>query len=621
MGYDDRFRTDHAMRWIGVVALMMSTACVGPGDRPNEDDTGIGTLPTASATMGGSGDTGDSGMVDTDSAGTLDGDTENSDITDTAGAQLQYLEVTPAESIIELDIDTPGTQDFIVTGWYSDGTSAELTGEASFSHSNAMLGAMNGATLEIPAFPDTFIGSTVITAEAEGFFGNAQVTVAAYRQTGEQVDFFFVLPFNDPGGSQEKPLTFSTDVKSMDVFVSMDTTGSMGGPIGNLQSTIGGTVIPGIQAGVPDTQFGVGAFEDFPISPFGSNPCFTTGQPDQPFELLQAITDVGADIQSGVQALTQGASPIGCGADYPESSIEALYQIATGDGLAGPPPTSVAPNNAGVGGVEFREGSMPVVVNITDAISHDPGNVLCSGGTDYDSNASVMAEAHTRAEAEAALNAICARVVTVAVSDFDGCSPYSDGLYYANATGALIPPDAWDLAPGGRPPGCAAGQCCTGLDGAGVAPDGNGQCPLVYRSNFSGTGVGNSMVDGVGLLAAYSPFDVTTEVDGQTTDIDGVPIPPPETTADFIVSITPLNHGPVPLPGVPPPTLTPTAFENVIPNTDVTFTIEAFNDFIPPTPAPQIFEATIRVLADGCSDLDERTVLILVPPEPLPPPG
>ena len=67
--------------------------------------------------------------------------------------------------------------------------------------------------------------------------------------------------------------------------------------------------------------------------------------------------------------------------------------------------------------------------------------------------------------------------------------------------------------------------------------------------------------------------------------------------------------------------LTPTAFEHVIPDTDVVFTIEAYNDVVPQLPVPQVFVATIRVLADGCSDLDERAVLVLVPPEPLPPPG
>jgi hypothetical protein len=212
-------------------------------------------------------------------------------------------------------------------------------------------------------------------------------------------------------------------------------------------------------------------------------------------------------------------------------------------------------------------------------------------------------------------------VVSVAVNDFDGCSPYSDGIDFALSTGALIPPEAWDLAPAGRPPGCAAGHCCTGLGGAGLPPTAGGMCPLVYRSSGAGTGVGAGMVDGVSLLASYSPFDVTTEVVGEGTDVDGHPLPAGHTTADFIAGVTPLGHGPVPLPGVSPPVLTPTAFEGVIPATDVTFSIEAYDDFVPQLAVPQIFEATIHVLADGCSELDERTVFILVPPAPLPPPG
>jgi hypothetical protein len=618
----DEIPSQRVTRWSLAAALLVGSACTGDG-RPGDDaDSGINPLSTSGGTtLDGTDDTGMTGST----GGTADsgsGSASMGDSTVGSGAELQYIAVAPADAVLELDIDTPASQDFTVTGFYSDGSSAELTAEATWSASNATLGAMNGATLEIPAFADTYIGSTLVTAEVDGFMGDAQLTVAAYRQTGDQVDFFFVLPYNDPAGSQEKPLTFSTDVKSMDVFVSMDTTGSMGGPINNLQNSLSATVIPGIQGAVPDTQFGAGAFEDFPISPFGSNPCFTTGAPDQPFELLQEITPVLAAAQAGVEALTTpGGQPIGCGNDWPESSIEAMYQIATGDGLAGPVPTNVPANAVGIGGVGFRDGAMPVIVSITDAPSHDPGNVLCYGGQDYGANAGVIAVAHTRQQTVTALGEICARVVTVAVNDFDSCGPYGDGVYFAENTGTVIPPEAWDLAPAGRPPGCAAGQCCTGLDGAGVAPNVAGVCPLVYRSNSAGTGVGAGMVDGVSLLASYSPFDVTTEVEGVGTDVDGVPLPAGYTTADFIVAVTPFDHGPVPLPGVPPPVITPTAFENVIPDTDVTFTIEAYNDFVPQTPAPQIFEATIRVLADGCSDLDERTVFILVPPEPLPPPG
>ena len=49
------------------------------------------------------------------------------------------------------------------------------------------------------------------------------------------------------------------------------------------------------------------------------------------------------------------------------------FQIATGTGLATPSPTSVPPNTTGIGGVGFRAGTMPVVVQITDAVSHAPG--------------------------------------------------------------------------------------------------------------------------------------------------------------------------------------------------------------------------------------------------------
>jgi hypothetical protein len=611
---------NHELRWPLAATLLLPSACVIHVDEP-ELDPGIGPLAQIEGSTGEDLDEGD-GTTALDGTGSDGGGPSPFD--DTAGddAELRYLAITPGDVVLELDLDTPASLALTVIGVHADGSSVDLTAEATWSCSNPALGAMNGPALELPAFSDTTIGSTVITAEARGFHGDAQVTVAAYRQTGEHADFFFVLPYSDPAGPQHEPLTFGTDVKTMDVFVSMDTTGSMGAPIVNLQTTLAGTVIPGIQASVPNTQFGVGAIEDFPIPPFGGDPCFVSGAPDQPFELLQSITPVLGAAQAAVDELTTAdGEPIGCGADWPEAHIEALYQIATGEGLMGPGQTSVAAHSAGIGGVGFREGSMPVIVLISDAPSHDPSNALCYGGPDYGDHPGVAAVAHTRQEAEDALAEICARVVTVAVNDFDDCSPYSDGLALAESTHALIPPAAWDLAPAGRPPTCGVGECCTGLGGAGVTADADDMCPLVYRSNMDGAGVGAGMVDGVGLLAGYAPFAVTTQVDGVDTDVDGNPVPMGRTTADFILDVVPLGHGAVPLPGVPTPVLTPTGFEGVIPNTDVTFTITAYNHVVPQLAVPQIFEATIRVLADGCSDLDERTVYILVPPEPLPPPG
>ncbi len=547
------------------------------------DDTS--TLPTGIPPLG------------TDSATATEGDTESAD--GTAGeVALRFLEVSPAETILEVDLDSPAAQDYTVSAVYTDGSIIDVTADVSWTVSDPVVGAMNGATLEIPAFVDSTFTSAVLTAEVDGRQGQAQITVAAYRF---DEDFFFVLPFDDDDGPQEKPLTFSTDVKSMDVFVNMDTTGSMGGALSNLQNALASTIIPGIQALVPDTQFGAGTFEDFPLGGYGA-------ATDQPFELFQEITADVMSVQSAVLGFT-----LGNGADGPESNIEALYQIATGEGLAGPAPTNVPPNNTGIGGVGFRDGALPVVVSITDAISHDSVNNECNQAY----TGAVAGVAHSREQAMDALGGICARVVQIAL--FPGaCSSLADGIAFAEATGAVIPPEAWDLS--GHPAGCAPGQCCTGLNGAGVAPNAAGTCPMAYQANFGGTGVDTSFSSAIQLLAAYGQFNVTSQVTGGTADADGMPLPDGFTTADFIKSVTPFDHGPVPLPGVPDPTLTPTTFENVIPDTDVIFTVQAFNDFVPQGDAARLFTATIEVLADDCGELDSREVFILVPPDPLPPP-
>lgn len=611
---------------VGLCAVMMLlVGCPGGGggrDSDTDTDTGIDSIGpnTSDGTVGSTGDpntTGDdvatTNMTGVDSTADSGGSTGP-----TPGAELLYVVVAPANSVIELDLDSPASQDFIATAVYNDGAEVDVTAESTWDLTNPMVGGMSGATLDVPGFPMPFFASTIVTADYMDKQGQAQVTIAAYQQSGDTPDFFFVLPFNDPAGPQTKELTFSTSVKSMDVFFHMDTTGSMDGEVSNLQNSLTATVIPGVVATIPDTQFGVGAYEDFPIAPYGESVCTygAVGGPDQPFELFSEITDDIMAVQAAVNQLGIGGNAIGCGNDGPESAVEGMYQIATGMGLAGPGATSVPSNNSGIGGVGFRDGTMPVVVNITDAVSHHSGPSAC-GGVTY--GGAVAGVAATEAEAMAALNAICARVVQVSTNSGTSCSGRSDGIAYNNATGAVVPPEAWDVA--GHPPGCAIGQCCTGVNGAGVAPDGAGMCPLTYLAASNGTGVDSSIVAGIEMVARYSPFDVTREWDGGNTDQDGVALPAGTTTADFIKAVTPFSHGPVPVPGVPDPVLTATTFEGVVPDTDVTFTVEAFNDFVPQGPDPRLFVATIRVLADDCGALDERDVFILVPPSDLEPPG
>jgi hypothetical protein len=410
----------------------------------------------------------------------------------------------------------------------------------------------------------------------------------------------------------------------MDVFFLMDTTGSMRFEIGNLKSSLNSTVIPGIVNTVANTQFGVGSLQDFPNNTYGNNPCPTLNIPDQPFQLLTAITSNLPLVQAGVNSLaTASGVPIGCGGDGPEAGLEAIYQVATGQGLTGPSPTNVPANHTGVGGVGFRSGVMPIIVTISDVMSHGAGEPVCPPNNGFPSTSdyggAVAPVAHTRAQTKTALTNICARSVGIApvpTSYPDQCSALEYLEDLAHTTGARVAPTAWDV--GTRPAGCAAGQCCTGLNGVGRAPDADGLCPVVFRVAVDGTGVGASIATGIQMLARFATFDVPTDRSGVMTDINGVPLPAGHTTADFLKSIAPTSFVlPPPPPVLPNPTFDATTFYGVTPGTKITFTVDAFNDFVMQTMDAQIFRATIRVTASGCTPLDQRDVLILVPPQPI----
>ncbi len=541
---------------------------------------------------------------------------------------LQTIVVTPTNPIVELDLGTGTSQAFEALGHYADATIEDLTGQVTWAVENGAVGSMTGAVLSIPAFAMATAEVSRISATLDDVRGDAQITVVAYQQTGPEQDFFFILPHEDPSGSQDKPLAFGTDVPAADVFFLMDTTGSMGGEIANLQSALTSTIVPGIQAQIANTQFGVGSAQDFPVEPFGSlvasDDCgiFASTDPDQPFKLFQGISSNITAITAAVDALsTPSGAPIGCGNDWPESNIEALYQAATGEGLVGPGITSVPANNTGIGGVAFRDGTMPIVVQMTDAMSHAPGeSIVCpEAGIDNNYSGAVLAAAHTRAATKDALDAICGRVVGIA-SIFNNpvsatCMGQNDLEDFAESTNARVPPQAWDVP--SRPVGCAVGQCCTDFNGTGRAPDADGMCPLVFRVNENGSGLGDHVVTGINMLTRFATFDVNTEKTGESASTTGVPLQS-GTTADFIKAITPVGFILPPAPPVlPDPTWDATEFHDVTPGTIVSFDVTAFNDFVPATSEAQVFRATIRVLAGGCTDLDEREVLILVPPTPI----
>ncbi|MEP6864831.1 MAG: hypothetical protein ABJE66_29695 [Deltaproteobacteria bacterium] len=531
---------------------------------------------------------------------------------------LVSLSVMPTDQLIEVDLNAPTSQAYTVTASYADFTTEDVTAQVTWNVMNPAVGSFTSATLGIPGFATASAVTSKLTASLNNVDGLAQITVVAHRPQ----DFFFILPYNDTTGPQNKPLNFATAIPALDVFFLMDVTGSMTGEIANLQNTLVGTVLPGIQTAVTNSQFGVGSMADFPYGTYGQSSC-GTGRGDQPFVLRTQITATTSAVQSGVAALSvsAGGAPVGCGYDTPEAGLESIYQAATGEGLSAPAPTSVPANHVGLGGVGFRTGTMPVIVAITDALSHGVGETAtCTTSGETTAYAAPVATyAHSRAQTKTALNNICARVVGIAPQP-SGVDVSCTGLEYlqdlSTTTGARVPPGAWDV--GTRPAGCAANQCCTGLNGVGRAPDGNGLCPVVFLASSTGTGVGASVVTGIQMLTRFATFDVTRVPMGVGTDINGNPLPAGHTTADFLKTIAPSSFVlPPPPPVLPNPTFDATTFHNVTPGTQVGFTVDAFNDFVPQTDQAQIFHATIQVLAGGCTPLDQRDVLILVPPNPV----
>jgi hypothetical protein len=288
-------------------------------------------------------------------------------------------------------------------------------------------------------------------------------------------------------------------------------------------------------------------------------------------------------------------------------------------------PGSVAGETTGtLGGMGFRIGSLPVMVLATDAEFHDaddPADVTF---------APIKPVAKGHNAALTALNSIGGRFVGIASTDggssfsptFAGPStqsmwePYSQMVWMAQQTHSQVPVAAF----GGT---CGAGQCCTGLNGAGVPPVA-GLCPLVYKTDASGSGLGNSVADAISKLVSFGGFDDSTQVTGKTTDesMPGVPLPGTHTTADFLQpadakrGVTPLDSTPaVGAPGGPTAiNLTKGAFTNVQPGTTLRFTVIVYNDFVPQTSEPQFFKANIGVMGDGAALLDQRDVYILVPP-------
>ncbi len=545
---------------------------------------------------------------------------------------LKGIQLSPADPILFLDNNLPASQGFTASAIYEDGTSEDITATAIFKAEKADLGSFAG-----PVFSSASTGGfTKVVATVGASSGYTTVTLVPRRldASGQPLDFFFIAPYLGATNPTSAILTFSTNIKQADVGFIVDTTGSMNSKITALNSSLAALAAT-LKIKIPSVAMGVAEFHDWP--------CGLLGDGDYPFKLDSRIVTVATNGLAAIQSTIAALSAWG-GGDGPESGFDALYTAATGKAMlhcdgsgttlvpkfdTATAPGAVAGEMIGtVGGMGFRTGSLPVLVLATDAELHDVGD---PADIPY---AAYTAISHGHADTLAAINAIGGRFVGIASTaggadfspTFAGPSlngnwePYNQMVWLAQQTNSTVPPAAFANA-------CGAGMCCTGVNGAAIAPAG-GVCPMVYKVDSEGNGLGALVADAITKLVSFGGYDDGTNLVGSSGDQSTPPVPLPtgHTTADFLTpvgsarGVTPLDSMPAvgTVDGPVSIDTTKNAFLSVQPGTLLRFTVRVYNDFVEPTNEPQFFKATIEVVGNGAALLDSRDVFILVPPAGIP---
>jgi hypothetical protein len=384
-------------------------------------------------------------------------------------------------------------------------------------------------------------------------------------------DFVFVVDYMEDPEPPQDTLVFGTDLQIADVYVTIDTSGSMGGEVANLQTSLQDVIVPGIEAAIPNVQMGVMRFEDCP------------GDCPHSIANLQSITDDITAVQDALDTITETSL---CGGSEPYAL--ALYVTATAD-VSG---TGLPAASCGAGYLGypcFRPGAIPIVIQIGDEPFCDQPFPWAppSGGCTCNPRKSV-------ADAYNALNTIHAKYIGVDTSE-DACSP---------------------MDPCPRTQMEEIAMHTGSHDGVSL---------FVFDGASDGTGLGMEIVDAVSALAGSVPLDISAKA----IDVEDWPGEAVDATV-FVDRIVPNTAGGVADPEDPTRVCvgglatgdydgdgTHDYFDGVTPGTVVCFDIvAAMNTTVERIPdEPQLYTAIVQVVGDLITLLDEREIYFLIPPD------
>ena len=230
------------------------------------------------------------------------------------------------------------------------------------------------------------------------------------------------------GQVNDVTVTYETQIQLGDIMFILDETGSMQGTLDDVKSNFS-QVVTEAQTLIPDLTFGVASYDDYNHGVMGSGS-------DKPFHPRQQQSSNASLAQSALNGLYAGG-----GYDWPESTVEALYQAATGAGYdqncngSYDPGTDVLPFIAGptdrfggtagqqynsstqgsgmLGGNGFRQGAVPILIYATDANVRNAFPPYGEGPNGCGGNDA------TAAHLNAAMSAINAKAIGIAARTTD----------------------------------------------------------------------------------------------------------------------------------------------------------------------------------------------------------
>jgi len=397
----------------------------------------------------------------------------------------------------------------------------------------------------------------------------------------------FLIPYREPPTPDGAQVDVDIGLKSVDLTVVMDTTGSMQPSIENLKSNLATHLIPALQSAIPSIGVALVDQKDYPLVPFGGNGDF-------PVRIVQTVTTDIAQAQTSVGYYMSDG-----GGDEPEAQIPAMWHALTGGALrwqvGDVPQRPVHPGTSG--GVELRPGSLPVVVLITDADWHEVDHAP------YDDRVIAPPSMNDLVDAFVAFGA-----KFIDVTNGASGAPEAQADVLSDRTASSVLPSAF----GDR----CGGGCCTGIDGAArpaTAP--GGRCRLNFLHD-DGAGVSDSIVQAVRALSVGSEIDVTAVASNASTNPNGV-----DATA-FIRALRAIDEGDASGECAAHEAIdadgdgVKDTFVGVVLGTKLCFEVlPKENDSVPATSAPQLFDAWIDVVGEpGAVELDRRLVRFEVPP-------